>query len=169
MQVRLNDDEGRFLGILWQHGLALPDSLLALLARGDERLFERMSRVSEPARRPAAILFADLEASGALSRRLPSRGYFELIRDLTDLIDSSVVDFDGIVGKHAGDGGSALFLAEDFEGGESATARAAIEAARAIRDGAANLGPDDVTVKLNIGLTGRDPHGRTGRHPGRLR
>ena len=152
LQVRLNDDEGRFLGILWQHRLALPDSLLALLARGDERLFERMSRVSEPARRPAAILFADLEASGALSRRLPSRGYFELIRDLTDLIDSSVVDFDGIVGKHAGDGGSALFLAEDFEGGESATARAAIEAARAIRDGAANLGPDDVTVKLNIGL-----------------
>ena len=32
-------------------------------------------------RRPAAILFADLEASGALSRRLSSRGYFELIRD----------------------------------------------------------------------------------------
>ncbi len=122
--MRLNDDEGRFLGILWQHRLALPDSLLALLARGDERLFERMSRVSEPARRPAAILFADLEASGALSRRLPSRGYFELIRDLTDLIDSSVVDFDGIVGKHAGDGGSALFLAEDFEeGGTGHSAR----------------------------------------------
>ena len=152
LQVRLNDDEGRFLGILWQHRGTLPESLMALLGRGDEQLFERMSRVSEPARRPAAILFADLEASGALSRRLPSRGYFELIRDLTDLIDSSVVDFDGIVGKHAGDGGSALFLAEDFEGAESATARAAIGAAREIRDGAANLGPDDVMVKLNIGL-----------------
>ncbi len=112
LQVRLNDDQGRFLGILWQQRGTLPESLMALLGRGDEQLFERMSRVSEPARRPAAILFADLEASGALSRRLPSRGYFELIRDLTDLIDSSVVDFDGIVGKHAGDGGSALFLAE---------------------------------------------------------
>ena len=43
---------------------------------------------------------------------------------------------DGIVGKHAGDGGSALFLAADFDGSESAAARAAIEAARAIRDGA---------------------------------
>jgi class 3 adenylate cyclase len=152
MQVRLNDDEGRFLGILWQQRGALPESLMALLGRGDERLFERMSRVSEPARRPAAILFADLEASGALSRRLPSRGYFELIRDLTDLIDSSVVDLDGIVGKHAGDGGSALFLAADFDAGESAAARAAIEAAREIRNGAANLGPDDVTVKLNVGV-----------------
>ena len=59
---------------------------------------------------------------------------------------------DGIVGKHAGDGGSALFLAADFDGSESAAARAAIEAARAIRDGAERLGPDDVTVKLNIGV-----------------
>ncbi|MBK5115417.1 MAG: hypothetical protein JJE23_00705 [Thermoleophilia bacterium] len=81
MQVRLNDDEGRLLGILWLSRGPMPESLMALLGRGDQRLFERMSRVSEPARRPAAILFADLEASGALSRRLSSRGYFELIRD----------------------------------------------------------------------------------------
>ncbi|MBK8293906.1 MAG: hypothetical protein IPK93_03690 [Solirubrobacterales bacterium] len=107
--------------------------------------------MSRPVVQPRSCL-ADLEASGALSRRLSSRSYFYLIRDLTDLIDSSTVDRDGIVGKHAGDGGSALFLTGDFEGSESATARAAIEAARAIRDGAADLGPDDVTVKLNIGL-----------------
>ena len=55
----------------------------------------------------AAVLFADLEASGVLSRHLSSRGYFELIRDLTDLIDSSVIARDGITGKHAGDGRSA--------------------------------------------------------------
>ncbi|MBK5232527.1 MAG: hypothetical protein JJE13_06065 [Thermoleophilia bacterium] len=152
IHLRLNDDEGRFLGVLHLSRSAMPESLMALLGRGDERLFERMNRVSEPARRPAAILFADLEASGVLSRHLSSRAYFELIRDLTDLIDSSTVDRDGIVGKHAGDGGSALFLAEDFEGSESATARAAIEAARAIRDGAVHLGPDDVTVKLNVGV-----------------
>ena len=130
----------------------MPESLLTRLGRGDQRLFERMDRVSEPGSRPAAILFADLEASGVLSRRLSSRGYFDLIRDLTDLIDTSVVDRDGIVGKHAGDGGSALFLAADFDGSESAAARAAIEAARAIRDGAEHLGPDDVAVRLNIGV-----------------
>lgn len=111
-----------------------------------------MDRVSEPARRTAAILFADLEASGVLSRHLSSRGYFELIRDLTDLIDSSVIAHDGIAGKHAGDGGSALFLAADFDGSESGAARAAIEAARAIRDGSEQLGPEEVEVKVNIGL-----------------
>ncbi len=150
-QLRINDDAGRFIGVLFLYRGTLPESLMQRLGRGDERLMRRMGRVSDPARRPAAILFADLEASGALSRRLSSRGYFELVRDLTDLIDSSVVDRDGIVGKHAGDGGSALFLAGDFDGSESAAARAAIEAARAIRDGAEHLGPDDVTVRLNIG------------------
>jgi class 3 adenylate cyclase len=151
LHVRINDDDGRFIGVLNLSRPALPDSLAARLGRGDPRLFERMDRVSEPARRPAGILFADLEASGALSRRLSSRGYFNLISDLTDLIDSSVIARDGIIGKHAGDGGSALFLVADFDGSESAAARATVEAARAIRDGAESLGPDDVTVKLNIG------------------
>jgi len=152
LSLRINDDAGQLLAVVTFNRTAMPESLLTRLGRGDQRLFERMDRVSEPGRRPAAILFADLEASGALSRRLSSRGYFDLIRDLTDLIDSSVVDRDGIVGKHAGDGGSALFLAADFDDSESAAARAAIEAARAIRDGAEHLGPDDITVKLNIGV-----------------
>jgi class 3 adenylate cyclase len=130
----------------------VPESLMQRLGRGDPRLFEPMERVSEPARRPAGRLFADLEASGALSRRLSSRGYFDLIRDLTDLIDTSVIARDGIVGKHAGDGGSALFLATDFDGSESAAARATIEAARAIRDGAEQIGPADIPVRLNIGV-----------------
>ena len=151
-QLRINDDAGRFIGVLYLYRGTLPESLLNRLGRGDPRLYERMERVSEPGRRPAAILFADLEASGDISRRLSSRGYFELIRDLTDLIDSCVVARDGIVGKHAGDGGSALFLTGDFDGSESAAARAALEAARTIRDGAAHLGPGDVSVKLNIGV-----------------
>jgi class 3 adenylate cyclase len=152
IQVRLNDDAGRFIGVLYLYRGTLGESVLQRLGRGDQRLFERMDRVSEPGRRPAGILFADLEASGALSRRLSSRGYFDLIRGLTDLIDSSVVANDGIVGKHAGDGGSALFLAAEFDGSESAAARATIEAARAIRDGAEQLGSDGVSVKLNIGV-----------------
>jgi class 3 adenylate cyclase len=129
----------------------LPESLLHRLGRGDPKLFERMDRVSEPGRRTAAILFADLEASGVLSRHLSSRGYFALIRDLTELIDSSVIARDGITGKHAGDGGSALFIAADFDS-ESGAARAAIDTAREIRDGSERLGPEDVEVKVNIGV-----------------
>jgi class 3 adenylate cyclase len=151
-QLRLNDDDGSFLGVLYLYRGTMPESLVQRLGRGDSRLFERMDRVSDPARRPAAILFADLEASGALSRHLSSRGYFELIRDLTDLIDSAVVDRDGIVGKHAGDGGSALFLTADLDGSESAAASAAVAAARAIRDGSERLGPDEVAVQVNIGI-----------------
>ena len=152
LELRINDDEGTFLGVVRLVRTTLPESLLTRLGRGDQRLFERMDRVSEPGRRPAGILFADLEASGVLSRRLSSRAYFDLISGLTDLIDSCVVERDGIVGKHAGDGGSALFLAADFGGSESAAARAAIEAARAIRDGAAQLGPGDVPVQVNVGV-----------------
>jgi class 3 adenylate cyclase len=152
IEWRVSDDSGTFIGAVRLVRATLPDSLLSRLGRGDPRLFERMNRVSEPGRRSASILFADLEASGALSRRLSSRGYFDLISRLTDLIDSSVIAHDGIVGKHAGDGGSALFLVADFDGSESATARAAIETARAIRHGADQLGPAEISVKLNIGL-----------------
>jgi len=151
VQLRISDDEGHFVGVVFVYRGVLPDSLLHRLGRGDPQLFERMDRVSEPGRRTAAILFADLEASGVLSRHLSSRGYFDLIRDLTDLIDTSVIAHDGITGKHAGDGGSALFLTADFDGSESGAARAAIEAARAIRDGSAQLGPGDVQVKVNVG------------------
>jgi class 3 adenylate cyclase len=150
--IRLNDDTGSFIGVLVIYRSALPEELLLRLGRGDAGLFERMDRVSEPARRTAAILFADLEASTTLSRRLSSRGYFELIRSLTDLIDSSVVEHTGITGKHAGDGGSALFLVADFGGSESAAARAAVETARAIRAGVEHVAPGDIQIKVNVGI-----------------
>ena len=119
LELRINDDAGDFVGVMRLVRTTLPESLLTRLGRGDQRLFERMDRVSEPGRRPAAILFADLEASGVLSRRLSSRAYFDLVSGLTDLIDSCVIERQGIVGKHAGDGGSALFLVADFGGSES--------------------------------------------------
>ena len=152
LELRLNDDTGAFIGVARLIRTTVPESVLTRLGRGDQRLFERMDRVSDPGRRAAAILFADLEASGALSRRLSSRAYFGLVSGLTDLIDSSVIERCGIVGKHAGDGASALFLATDFESSESAAALAAVEAARTIRAGAASLGPEDVEVKVNVGL-----------------
>jgi len=152
VQLRISDDDGHFIGVVILYRGILQDSLLHRLSRGDPDLFERMDRVSEPGRRTAAILFADLQASGVLSRHLSSRGYFDLIRDLTDLIDTSVIAHDGITGKHAGDGGSALFLTADFDGSESGAARAAIDTARAIREGSDQLGPEDVEVKVNVGL-----------------
>src|SRR4051794_18706963 len=46
-QLRINDDAGRFIGVLYLYRGTLPESLLHRLGRGDPRLYERIERVSE--------------------------------------------------------------------------------------------------------------------------
>ncbi|MGQ0431418.1 MAG: adenylate/guanylate cyclase domain-containing protein [Microthrixaceae bacterium] len=149
--MMIHDASGGFIGVLRLARPDIPEGMVVHLARGDRPTFERMLAVADPARRPAAILFADLEASGELSRRVSSRAYFELVRKLVDVIDSQVIAERGIVGKHAGDGASALFLVEHTDS-ESAAAAAAVRAGRSIRDAAAKLGPDDIPVRINVGI-----------------
>ncbi len=128
---RLTDARGAVFGYIILYGPSLPASVLGLLTRGDARTFSRMAELTEPGRRQAAVLFAALEDSGALSRRLPSAVYFELIRELVTAIDAAVVSRLGLIGKHTGDGVTAFFLADDH-GSKSGAARAAIEVAREI-------------------------------------
>jgi class 3 adenylate cyclase len=128
---RLVDDDGETFGYVLIYGPSLPASVLGLLTRGDAQSFSRMAELAEPGRRQAAVLFADLEDSGALSRRLPSAIYFELIRELVTAIDDAVVDLRGVVGKHTGDGVTAFFLADEH-GSRSAASRAALELAQEI-------------------------------------
>ena len=128
---RLVDENGEIFGYILIYGPSLPARVLGLLTRGDEATFARMAELTEPGRRQAAVLFADLEDSGALSRRLPSAVYFELIRSLVTAIDEAVVSRRGIIGKHTGDGVTAFFLADDH-GSRSAAARAALETAQDI-------------------------------------
>ena len=144
--TRVRGSDGRGLATVYLYGSNLPAQLLALVAQGSRAMFERMARLIEPGRREAAVLFADVQASGALSRRLPSAAYFELIRSLTTDIDAAVIANDGIVGKHAGDGLVAFFLVEDT-GSASACARQAILAARALEAAAR-----DASVQLNVGV-----------------
>jgi class 3 adenylate cyclase len=126
-----------------------------MLALGDARLFERMSALLQPARRPAAVLFADLEASSLLAKRLATPAYFTVIRRLAAAGDRAVVRAGGIVGKHVGDGITAFFLAEDA-GTESLAARAAVEAMHAIRQAArsvaerSGLEPADLTMRFGL-------------------
>ena len=153
LQLRADDEP---LGVLRVYGSSLPANLLALVGRGDEAMFERMARVFEPGRRKAAVLFADLQASGSLSRRLSSSAYFRLIRDLTTSIDNVVITHGGIVGKHAGDGVTAFFLVDDA-GSESGAVRAAVEAGRAIADVARSALDDYSDVEpdaclFNVGM-----------------
>ncbi len=129
---RVTGADGSRIGTAKVYAPALPATVMDLLARGDELMYERMARLVVPGRRAAAILFADLQSSGALSRRLPSAVYFRLISALTTAIDDAVGQFGGIVGKHAGDGVTAFFLADDA-GSMSKAARSALEAAAGIR------------------------------------
>jgi class 3 adenylate cyclase len=139
--VRLHDSAGEYLGTLFAYAPGMRPRLVTLLARGDRGMLERMARLIEPGRRRAAILFADLRGSSALSRHLPSGGYFDLIRALTTAIDHAIIEHSGIVGKHAGDGVTAFFLADDL-GSDAAAARAALEAGRAIVAAARSIGED---------------------------
>jgi class 3 adenylate cyclase len=158
--LRKRDESGETLGTVYLYGPDLPAPVLALVARGDRAMFERMAALLEPARRPAAILFADIEASGRLSRRLPTTAYFELVREITTAVDDVVIARRGLVGKHAGDGVTAFFIAEQLRS-DSEAARAAIEAGRAICDAAASAAAqvaergtplDADAVKMNVGM-----------------
>ena len=131
VEIALHDTDGDLIGTVSVYHPGLPARVLAMVARGDEDMYTRMTRLTEPGKQRAAILFADLQGSAALSRRLPSAIYFQLVRAMTTATDEVIIKRQGIVGKHAGDGATAFFLAEEL-GSASGAVRAAIEAARDI-------------------------------------
>lgn len=131
--VRLNDEDGELLGCLVLFFMAVRPNLVALLARGDEPMYERMARLVEPSPHYASVLFCDLHHSVGLSRQLPSATYFKLVRRLWTGFDEAVAKGKGIIGKHAGDGASAFFLVDDL-GSASKAAAAAVRCARAIHE-----------------------------------
>jgi class 3 adenylate cyclase len=129
--------------------------LATLAAAGDARHFERMQQVAKAGRRPAAILFADLESSSSLARRLSTASYFSFGRRLTRAADGCVIDAGGLVGRHVGDGVVAFFLVQSA-GSESAAARSCIEAARNIKDAMidvaarSDLAPEDLVMRYGL-------------------
>lgn len=131
ISIRLFDHTGDHIGFALVYASNLPANLLGLIARGDENMFARMAELYEPGRRAAAILFADIESSGTLSRQLSSASYFQLIRSITTKTDQAVVENGGIVGNHAGDGVTAFFLADQC-GSPSGAVKGAMRAAREI-------------------------------------
>lgn len=151
----IRDADGSLIGYWFVSVMGVRPRLTVLLARGNADMYERMGSLVEPKRRQAAILFVDLEGSSDLSRRLSTAAYFELIRKLATCIDDHVARSNGIIGKHAGDGASALFLVENL-GSHSAAAAAAIKSARALQEMALELAPShDPAIsepRLNFGL-----------------
>jgi class 3 adenylate cyclase len=110
---------------------AAPASIVSLITRGNQGMFARMAQLLQPARHETAILFADIQASTQLGRHLSSQRWFELIRDFMTEADQAAITRAGIVGRHAGDGLTAFFLAE-HAGSRAAACAAALEAGREI-------------------------------------
>jgi class 3 adenylate cyclase len=131
--IRLRDETGQVRGTALVFKPAAGMHVLGALAlERDLAHLERMRSVRKAGRRPAALLFADLEGSSALARTLPTANYFALGRRIVRATDRCVVDAGGLVGRHVGDGVVAFFPAEIFDS-ESAAARACITAARDVR------------------------------------
>lgn len=132
--MRVRNRAGDLVGTV---SLSKPTAGMATLTRiagiGDPGHLRRMDQVARPGRRPAALLFADLEASGPLSHRLSTASYFTLCRRLVREADRCVIEAGGLVGQHAGDGVVGFFLAETA-GSEAAAAAGCVRAARATRD-----------------------------------
>jgi class 3 adenylate cyclase len=154
--VRVHDGGGRLAGtaLIYKPGASM--AVLGTVAgAGDLRHFKRMEQVAKAGRRPAAILFADLESSSLLSRTLSTASYFALGRRMARAADQCVIDAGGLVGRHVGDGVVAFFLAAST-GSESAASRACIQAARALREAMvaiaarSELAPDDLVMRFGL-------------------
>jgi class 3 adenylate cyclase len=153
---RVDDDHGNLAGF---GSLTKPAAGMShvgvALAVADLTHLERMRAVAYPDRRPAAILMADLEASSLLARRLSTPQYFAFGRRLVRMADRCIIDAGGIVGRHAGDGVVAFFLAETA-GSESAAARSCITAARTLRDSLVEIAtrseipPTDLALRFGL-------------------
>ncbi len=153
---RIDDAHGNLAGFC---ALAKPAAGMSHLAAAtltaDPAHLERMRAVEHADRRPAAILMADLEASSPLARRLSTARYFAFVRGLIRAWDRCVVDAGGIVGRHAGDGIVAFFLAVTADS-ESAAARSSIAAARALRDSLtdiaarAEIPPSELSLRFGL-------------------
>jgi class 3 adenylate cyclase len=132
--LRIDGSDGRLAGVaILPKPAAGMSQLAAATATADLGHLERMRLVERPDRRPAAVLMGDVEASTPLARRLSTAQFFAFGRRLVRAADQCIVDEGGLVGRHAGDGFVAFFLAETA-GSESAAARSCIAAARALRD-----------------------------------
>ena len=154
--IRIDDADGKRVGVCQ---LPKPAAGMSHLARAaataDLTHLERMRVIEAPDRHPAAILMADLDASSPLGRHLSTAQYFAFGRRLLRTADRCVIDAGGIVGRHAGDGVVAFFLA-DTTGSESAAARGCITAARNLREMLPDIGArselSDAEVSLRFGL-----------------
>ena len=146
------DSHGHVVGTVHLTKPHIGMNMIAMLTvSGDLDHLQRIHGLAVASRRPAAVLFADLEGSAQLSKRLSTATYFALIRRMTRAADKCVINHGGLVGRHIGDGVAAFFVTE---GAESESAAARIMHRRS--EGTASL---DVGNRRSARATPRGPDG----------
>jgi hypothetical protein len=86
--TRIYDATGRRAGgAIIAKPAAGMSTISTLTSLADPGHLERMQRVIHPGRRPAAVLFADLDGSTPLAKRLSTASYFALARRLVRAAD----------------------------------------------------------------------------------
>ena len=153
LELRLREPSGEPLATLVMTFMGQSASLLAQLAGGDFAMHARMAELADPGRHAAAVVFVDLQGSSALSRRLPTAAYFDVIRRISTEFDRLTANGAGLVGKHVGDGMTAFFLAEHC-GDPAAAAACALRTVRALQDKVCAIAEelDTGELRLNAGL-----------------
>jgi len=126
----------------------------AIAGIGDLGHFERMQRVASAGRRPAAVLFADLEGSSVLSRRLSTASYFTLGRRLARAADRCVIDAGGLVLRFGLHWGSNLYVGNIATAGRSEVTALGDEVNQAARieacaSGGRSLASKDLIERLD--------------------
>jgi class 3 adenylate cyclase len=156
MVVPIHEATGERVGTLVSYAPAAPMDVLGAMAfERDLDHLTRANSLSLAGRRPAAILFADLEGSSALARTLSAASYFSVVRRIVRAADRAIVDAGGVVGRHVGDGVVAFFPVET-SGSESDAVRGCLSAAAAIRAAMARvaersgLAPEALTVRFGL-------------------
>lgn len=154
--IRIRDERGTLRGTFLSTKLAAPMSTQAAMAfELNPGHVQRTFSMGTARRRAGAVLFADLESSSALARRLSTGSYFALVRRLVRAADQCIVDAGGLVGRHVGDGVVAFFPVESYKT-ESAAALACLSTARSIRKAIADaarrseLPADDVVIRFGL-------------------
>ena len=98
-------------GALFVHAPeALADDLF-VDGLGDRSVVMRqLASKQSPMLTPMAVMVADLQDSVRLCAELPPQSYFQLINEIWNLCNGIIQEFNGQVGKHAGDGIVAYFF-----------------------------------------------------------
>jgi class 3 adenylate cyclase/tetratricopeptide (TPR) repeat protein len=151
-EAAMTDREQLEAAIAAQDGLrgSVPDEVVDLAIRALRQQLESMT-VSEPRRRHATVLFADVRGFTALAEHADAEIVGSIMNDVWALVDRVIVQHGGRIDKHIGDAVMAVWGAETSgEDDPERAIRAALELQRLVALDAERTGR---ALTMRVGIT----------------